>query len=308
MPKQVDGRWVVEFQQRGIRVHRRLPALATKADALALESRLRREIFQQTDLGQKPSVTLDAAVQMWLEAVMPHRKDKAVAQRATYWRGRIEGKPLTDVSNVAEEAKRAWSRLKPATINARLNVLKATLKYAYRRGWSESNLSSRVALLPVHNKREVYLTAGEVRRLALAADPAVRAAIMLSAYTGLRAGELLALTAADVTKDSVIVRDSKTHKPRIVPVPKVVRSYLRVIPFDMAYRTLVGRFWEVRERAGLPHVRWHDLRHTCASMLINLDVDLYTVGRILGHTATVTTARYAHLSHDTLKKAMEKLR
>lgn len=309
-PKQIDGRWVIEFQQRGVRIHRRCPALATKADAYALEAKLRREIFQQGDLGQRPTVTLDAAVQMWLEAVMPHRKDQAVAQRATYWRGRIEGKPLTDVANVAEDAKRAWSRLKPATINSRLNVLKAALKYAYRLGWSEVNLSSRVALLPCHNKREVYLTPAEVRRLALAADPQVRAAIMLAAYTGLRASELLGLAREDVGKDSVTVRKdkSKTHKPRIVPVPKVVRSYLSAIPFDMAYRTLVGRFWEARKRAGLPHVKWHDLRHTCASMLINKDVDLYTVGRVLGHNATVTTARYAHLSHDTLKKAMEKLR
>lgn len=58
----------------------------------------------------------------------------------------------------------------------------------------------------------------------------------------------------------------------------------------------------------MKHVHWHDLRHSCASMLINAGVDLYTVGKILGHSSPVTTQRYAHLSQGTLQKAMRKLR
>ena len=58
----------------------------------------------------------------------------------------------------------------------------------------------------------------------------------------------------------------------------------------------------------MPHVRFHDLRHSTASMLINAGVDLYTVGAILGHAGPQTTARYAHLSQQTLKKAMGRLR
>ena len=65
---------------------------------------------------------------------------------------------------------------------------------------------------------------------------------------------------------------------------------------------------ERREAAGMPHVRFHDLRHTTASWLINSGVDLYTVGKILGHSGPQTTARYAHLSTATLEQAMRKLR
>jgi site-specific recombinase XerD len=58
----------------------------------------------------------------------------------------------------------------------------------------------------------------------------------------------------------------------------------------------------------MEHVRWHDLRHSCASMLINAGVDLYTVGKILGHSTPQTTARYAHLSDARVKQAMRKLK
>lgn len=56
------------------------------------------------------------------------------------------------------------------------------------------------------------------------------------------------------------------------------------------------------------HVRFHDLRHSTASMLINQGVDLYVVGQILGHSSPATTARYAHLAQATLKKAMGRLK
>jgi site-specific recombinase XerD len=62
-----------------------------------------------------------------------------------------------------------------------------------------------------------------------------------------------------------------------------------------------------RKAAKMPHVHFHDLRHSCASMLINKGVDLYTVGAILGHSSTQTTARYSHLADKTLRAAMRKI-
>lgn len=52
--------------------------------------------------------------------------------------------------------------------------------------------------------------------------------------------------------------------------------------------------------AGLP-----DLRHSAASAMVNAGVDLYAVGRVLGHASHKTTMRYAHLNDDTLRAAVE---
>lgn len=62
--------------------------------------------------------------------------------------------------------------------------------------------------------------------------------------------------------------------------------------------------WDsARERAGLPDLRVHGLRHSFASFLINAGRSLYEVQKLLGHTQVKTTQRYAHLSNATLLHA-----
>lgn len=52
---------------------------------------------------------------------------------------------------------------------------------------------------------------------------------------------------------------------------------------------------------------FHNLRHSCASWLVMQGVDLYTVGKLLGHTTTRMTKRYSHLSAEHMKQAIEKI-
>jgi hypothetical protein len=62
--------------------------------------------------------------------------------------------------------------------------------------------------------------------------------------------------------------------------------------------------WDsARKRAGLGHVRIHDLRHSFASFLVNSGRSLYEVQKLLGHSHIKTTQRYAHLSDETLINA-----
>jgi integrase len=107
---------------------------------------------------------------------------------------------------------------------------------------------------------------------------------------------------------TVSAMGSKTGKPRLVPVAKSARPYLSALPLALDYWQLHKQFLAARKKAGMPHLRFHDLRHTCASWLINEGVDLYVVGKILGHSGPQTTARYAHLADKTLKRAMARLK
>jgi len=66
-------------------------------------------------------------------------------------------------------------------------------------------------------------------------------------------------------------------------------------------------FERARLKADMPHVNFHDLRHSCASILVGLGVDLYTVSKILGHSNTQTTQRYAHLQIGQQRNALNKL-
>ena len=222
--------------------------------------------------------------------------------------GRLKSAPQNSAFRHIEVISRRNGPTSPATINRRLALLKAVCKHAYKQGYPE-NLSGRITLLKEDNKREVYLTRAQVYRLATKSpSQASRNAILVAAYVGLRASELLALTPVDMRKDTVMVRQSKTGKPRNVPVPPAARGFLSAFPLGLSYWQLHKEFSRAREAAGMPHVQFHDLRHTCASWLINAGVDLYTVGKILGHSGPGTTSRYAHLSTATLEKAMRRLK
>ena len=61
------------------------------------------------------------------------------------------------------------------------------------------------------------------------------------------------------------------------------------------------------EEAGIQDICWHTLRHTFASRLVMVGLDLYTVKEIPGHRDIQTTMRYAHLSPAHLKEAVNKV-
>ena len=80
-----------------------------------------------------------------------------------------------------------------------------------------------------------------------------------------------------------------------MPNPKTEKPY---VSFYHACDT-------ARNQAGVPNCRWHDLRHTAASLMASKGGSLYTIGKVLGHTQAKTTQRYAHLTDAALREAME---
>jgi len=82
---------------------------------------------------------------------------------------------------------------------------------------------------------------------------------------------------------------------------------LRPLPITGDRRWLYRHFKRAAAAIGRPELRFHDLRHTTASLLINRGVDLHTIGAILGHASAQTTKRYAHLSVTAARSALRKI-
>ena len=132
--------------------------------------------------------------------------------------------------------------------------------------------------------------------------------IMLAAYTGLRRGELFRLTRENLM-DGCIVLDAQTKngRPRVIPIPKEARKIARKLPLELSDAQLRRQWDKAREKTGLNHIRFHDLRHTYASWLVQSNVPMRAVQELLGHTTITTTQRYAHLSTEHLKAAVSKI-
>ena len=134
-------------------------------------------------------------------------------------------------------------------------------------------------------------------------------------FTGARLREILTLqwTDIDFERGLINLSDSKTGKKTIVmsaATADLLKDSVRrgdfVVPGLDAYRSRSGlqKPWRaVKRRARLEGVRIHDLRHTFASIGAGASLGLPIVGKLLGHSQPATTARYAHLDADPLRRA-----
>jgi len=147
--------------------------------------------------------------------------------------------------------------------------------------------------------------------------PSAAAAIRLLLFTGCRLREILHLRweHVDFERGCLFLPDSKSGRKTVIlnaPALAVLDALERVgsfvVPGDDPEqpRHDLKRPWDaVTKRAGLVGVRLHDLRHTYASFGAGGGLGLPIIGRLLGHAQTATTARYAHLDNDPLRRASE---
>ncbi len=165
-------------------------------------------------------------------------------------------------------------------------------------------------------KRVRYLKADERARFLAALLPDVRAAAVLTCHTGLRRGELLGLHWRDVDLDAGVLTlpRTKSGTEQRVRLNTVAVETLRALPrlSPRVFSTLTARglrreFEKARVRAGIEDLHWHDLRHDFASQLVMKGESIYTVRDLLRHSDVRVTQRYAHLSPDHLKAAVERL-
>ena len=147
------------------------------------------------------------------------------------------------------------------------------------------------------------------------------AAVRLLIFTGARLREILNLRweHVDFERGLLLLPDSKTGKKAIVlnaPALDILANLPRVGAYVIAGqaagtdddkpRSDLNRPWRaIVKQAGLAGLRIHDLRHTHASVGAGLGLGLPIIGKLLGHTQPSTTARYAHLDTDPLRRASE---
>lgn len=198
-----------------------------------------------------------------------------------------------------------------------LDVLRMIFRLAERDGIVERNVAELVDAPRIDAKEPVHFTAEQAKRfLEAAKDDGLYALYAVALGTGLRRGELLALTWRDVdlAARTLTVRRAKTVAGvRTVPLPAfagdALASLLRnpgpIFPVSPSHAT--RHVAVICERAGLPRLTFHQLRHSTASILLAEGVDPLTIRGILGHSRLSTTAHYARAEDAQKREALERL-
>ncbi|MBY0239657.1 MAG: tyrosine-type recombinase/integrase [Burkholderiaceae bacterium] len=214
--------------------------------------------------------------------------------------------------------------LSAASADHHLKLIRHSLNLAVEWNMLERNPAAGIKQFNEDNKVEHYLNYEELQRLVSvlrANDPSMVCQVALFLLsTGARLSEALNAKWSDIDRRSLVWRipatNSKSKRIRAIPLNDSAIEVLDGVGTEGKFGYLfinlqtkerltgVNKVWgRLRVKAGLPHLRLHDLRHQFASFLVNAGHTLYAVQKILGHSDAKVTERYAHLSSATLLAA-----
>jgi len=328
------GNWYLDYRAHGRRLREKVgPDKGLALRALAVrQAQIVQERFQLPTRRTIPTFK-EFAVRYMQYAKANKRGFRNEKYRIEGLVRRFGSRRLSELSAWdAEKLKVERSRkdgAAPATINRELGNLKHMMTMAIEWGYLEKNPFARVRLMRVPRRPERVLSREE-ERLLLAACETVRgdylkATVVLALHTGMRKGEILALEwpQADFPHRTISIHNAKSrYGERRIPMNDLVYNLLwqlyeqrngdgLVFPNHRKPGDRIGDhkmgFWKAVKKAGIRHIRFHDLRHTFATRLVRAGTDLITVQHLLGHASITMTARYAHALEGDKIAAVQRL-
>ena len=234
------------------------------------------------------------------------------------------------------EAKKKPKGLAPKTVRNIHQIISSALKLAVEQRLIARNPADGCALPKAERKEMQTLPVEQLTSfLREAKDSGVFALYYIDLTTGLRRGELLGLKWSDIDLekgDLRVQRQIGRIDGKIIEMPLKTKNAYRTLPLSadaisvlkkqkckvgnsewvfpsptggpMSPDSVLHMLQRVLKRAGLPKVRFHDLRHTFATLALQNGVDIKTVSGMLGHfSAGFTLDTYAHVTTSAKREA-----
>ena len=294
----------------------------------------------------------DMNLSQWIEKWIESQKHIKQTTKTMYYShlknhikngiGKVKLKKLNEevVQNFADDLSSEYA---PKTVHAVFSMLKLALTEAHRQKYI-SDIYSSIRLPKVKQKAVRILTQSEQKRLEKAiyeSGNRYDIGILLCLYTGIRIGELCALTwkninlnDAVITIDRTVQRVKSTDKnsrtkinfdtpkshssTRTIPIPRFLAEELKKYRRNNGYilrdngkftdtRNISRRFKQLLKAVDIEDMNFHCLRHTFSTRALELGFDAKTLSEILGHSSVTTTLNlYAHSLPEHKRREMDK--
>lgn len=272
--------------------------------------------------------TFGQLTELYIENQLPRKKSirndqSMIKHHLTSWQNR----KITSIKRVevAMLHNQIGSKT-PYAANRLVALLRRMFNLAKMWGvYSGENPAQGIELFP-EEKRDRFVQPGEMPKLweAIKAEPNeyIQKTFLLSLFTGARRGEILAMEWAHLTLHDPepvwrmpTTKAGRAHTVTLAPpvvallqgIPRLNGSpYVFPSHRGSGHLVNISKAWRrIRERAGLQDVRIHDLRRTVGSMLKAAGKDLTLIGKVLNHSQLSTTAIYARLNLNPVRKALD---
>ena len=236
----------------------------------------------------------------------------------------------------------------PGTISGIFRLLSSAMRAALDEGLIRKNPCKKIRIQQSEWAEQRVLSRSEQDLLKASAEQASDVPALLSLYTGMRLGEICALKWSDIDWHAQTVTVRRTvqrvrkfkdatsgkktilmigtpkslHSQRVIPLPEFVLDRLLQLSKSadtdgfvfgatgraMEPRTAQRHFKRFMERLGIDNIHFHSLRHSFATRLLELGVDIKTISALLGHGSVKTTLDfYGHSLLDGQRNAIERL-
>ncbi len=220
--------------------------------------------------------------------------------------------------------KRRQEGASPRTINYELALMGHAFNLAIKEWeWLNENPVRKVSREKENNQRERWLTYEEEEKLLHSSPRWLQELIIFSLETGLRQSEVLNLqwSQIDLFRRTITILEQKNKSKDVLPLNEramevlKARSKIRNIKSNLVFYSkkgtridaanLMRAFRLAVKKSGIPHLRWHDLRHTFATRLAQCGVDLYKIQKLGRWKEISMLSRYAHHYPESLRDGVE---
>lgn len=328
-----QGNWWIDFYHQGKRIRRKVGPSKKVAEMALAEVQVKQSKQEFLGVCEPKKILFKDFADEYLDYSKANKSKRSyerdiltlIGHAVPIW-GNIELNRLT--AKMIEDYKvHRLQTVVANTVNRELSTIKNLLVKAVEWGYLASNPAASVKLLRSGKPHFRHLSSDEISKLLDACkksnNPQLYPFVVTAINTGMRLGELTALEWKDIDFKRGILRvdnkkdhHTKNYDVRVVPMNSTLSEVLRKIPRRLnssyvfqkcdgkKFNKMRSGFTNAVKRAGIPHVRFHDLRHTFASQLVMGGVDIRTVQELLGHKDIRMTMRYSHLAPDHMRKAV----
>lgn len=264
------------------------------------------------------------------KAASTHEKDQFLLAHLTPVFSGLSLNEITPRMIANYKTGRLADNASPASVRNELRLLGHAFNIALKQWeWVKDNPVSKVSFKELKARTiDRWLTPEEEDNLMRASTGRLNGQlvdiIIIALNTGMSQEEIIKLSwqNVDLFRRTITTTRKKTTKTRTIPINNTVIELLKqrykvrpitgsgTVFFNRAGNMvdaakLKAAFVRAVKEAGIENFRFHDLRHTFATRLVQRGVDLYKVAKLLGHKDVTTTQRYAHHYPESLRDGVD---